>query len=78
MHDPGMVYLIGYVLMFAAAAVTLIFAKRSLDARGEQTKLSYKHINALWSAAGVLTVAGIVKVTVFADFYAAHSMYTPA
>lgn len=78
MHDPGMVYLYGYILMFAAAAATLQFAKRALEARGEVSKLTANHIKGLWSAAGVLTLAGVVKLTVFADFYTANSMYTPA
>jgi len=78
MHDPGMVYLIGYAAMFAMAAVTLFFAKRAVEKRGEVSKLSAKHIKVCWSAASVLTAAGIIKVTVFAEFYATHSMYTPA
>ena len=78
MHDPGMVYLIGYAAMFAVAAVTLFFAKRAVEKRGEVSKLTSKHINACWSAMGLLTAAGIIKVTVFAEFYATHSMYTPA
>jgi len=78
MHDPGMLYLYGYIAMFAVAAITLHFAKNAVEARGEVSKLSSKHINGLWSAAGVLTAAGVVKLTIFADFYATHSMYTPA
>ena len=78
MHDPGMVYLIGYAAMFAMAALTLFFAKRAVENRGEVSKLTAKHIGACWSAVGLLTAAGIIKVTVFADFYATHSMYTPA
>ena len=78
MHDPGMVYLIGYAAMFAVAALTLFFAKRAVEKRGEVSKLTAKHIGACWSAMGLLTVAGIIKVTVFADFYATHSIYTPA
>lgn len=78
MHDPGMVYLIGFAAMFAMAAVTLFFAKRAVEKRGEASKLSSKHINACWSAMGLLTAAGVIKVTVFAEFYAQHSIYTPA
>jgi len=78
MYDPGMVYLIGYALMFAVAGVTLFFAKRAVEKRGEVSALTSKHINACWSAVGLLAIAGIVKVTVFADFYAAYSLYTPA
>jgi len=78
MHDPGMVYLYGYIVMFAVAAATLQLAKRALESRGEVSKLTAKHINGLWSVAGVLTMAGVVKLTVFADFYAVNSMYTPA
>jgi len=78
MHDPGMLYLYGYILMFAGAAITLSFAKRAVEARGEVSKLTTKHLKGLWSAVGVLVVAGVIKLTVFADFYATHSMYTPA
>jgi len=78
MHDPGMVYLIGYIAMFVVAAITLHVAKQALDSRGEVSKLTNTHINVLWSVAGVLTTAGLIKVMLFADFYATHSMYTPA
>ena len=77
MYDPGNLYLIGYALMFALAAVTLYFAKRSLEKRGEASKLSMKHIKGCAAAASVLTMAGVAKVTVFADFYATHSLYNP-
>lgn len=77
MYDPGNVYLIGYALMFALAAVTLYFAKRNLENRGEKTRLSMKHIKGCASAAGILAMAGVAKVTVFADFYATHSLYNP-
>ncbi|MFC1673740.1 hypothetical protein ACFL12_06275 [Pseudomonadota bacterium] len=77
MYDPGNVYLIGYALMFALAAVTLYFAKRALDSRGEKTRLTMKHVKACASAAGIMAMAGVAKVTVFADFYATHSLYNP-
>jgi len=78
MHDPGNVYLIGYAFLFALVGITLYFAKRALDQRGENTKLTNTPIIACASAAAVLVCAGVAKVTVFANFYTTYSIYTPA
>ncbi|MFC1672887.1 hypothetical protein ACFL12_01930 [Pseudomonadota bacterium] len=77
MHDPGNVYLIGFAFAFILAAVTMFFAKRAVEKRGEQTPLTMKHIGYTASAAGVLIMGGIAKITVFAEFYNANSIYMP-
>jgi len=77
MYDPGNVYVLGYALLFLLAAVTLYFAKRALKKRGEATKLTMTPIIACASMALLLVVAGVAKITLFADFYNAHSIYTP-
>ena len=77
MHDPGNVYLIGFALSFFLAAATMWFAKRSMTKRGEYTPLTMDHIKYTASAGAVLVAAGITKITVFADYYATHSMYAP-
>ena len=78
MHDPGNVYLIGYAFIFALAGVTMFFAKRAISKRGEITKLTNTPIIACASATAILVAAGVAKVTIFADFSAKHSIYTPA
>ena len=78
MHDPGNVYLIGYAFIFALVGITMFFAKRAINKRGEATKLTNTPIIACASATAILIAAGVVKVTVFADFYTKHSIYTPA
>jgi|GEM_PF-1938835 len=78
MHDPGMVYIFGFAAMLAGVAITLYFAKRSLDNRAEETnKLTMKPIYACWAGSAAMVMGAVVKVTVFADFYNAHSIYTP-
>jgi len=78
MHDPGMVYIFGFAAMLAGVAITLFFAKRSLDKRDEEAnKMTMKPIYACWAGSAAMVMGAVVKVTVFADFYNAHSMYTP-
>jgi len=78
MHDPGMVYIFGFAAMLAGVAITLYFAKRSLDKRDEEAnKMTMKPIYACWAGSAAMVMGAVVKVTVFADFYNAHSMYTP-
>lgn len=79
MHDPGMVYIFGFAAMLAGVAITLFFAKRSLDKREDETvKMTMKPIYACTAASTAMVLGAVVKLTVFADFYATHSMYTPA
>lgn len=78
MHDPGNVYLIGYAAIFALAGLTMFFAKRAINNRGEATKFTNTPIIACASASAVLVAAGVAKVTIFADFYNKYSIYTPA
>jgi hypothetical protein len=78
MHDPGNVYLIGYAFLFVLVGTTLYFAKRALKGRGETTQLTTTPIIACASVAAALIGAGLAKVTVFADYYTTHSIYTPA
>lgn len=78
MHDPGNVYLIGFAFAFIMAAVTMFFAKRAVEKRGEKTPLTMKHIGYAASAGAVLVMSGIAKITVFAEFYNTHSIYMPA
>jgi len=78
MYDPGNVYLIGYVFLLMLVAVTLFFAKRALNKRGEETKLTNTPIIACVAVAALLIGAGVAKVTVFADYYNTHSIYVPA
>lgn len=77
MYDPGNVYLVGFALSFIVAAITMLFAKKALDKRGETTPLTMAHIRYTATAGAVLIAAGITKITVFAEFYAIHSMYNP-
>lgn len=77
MHDPGNVYLLGYAALFALVAVTLYFAKLALNKRGEATRLTMKPIIALATASVLFIMAGVAKVTVFADYYNANSIYMP-
>ena len=78
MHDPGMVYILGFAAMLAGAAITLFFAKRSLDKRDDEpNKLTMKPIFGLGAASAAMLMSAVIKVTVFADFYATHSMYAP-
>jgi len=78
MHDPGMVYIFGFAAMLAGVAITLFFAKRSLDKRDDEiNKLTMKPIYACWAGSAAMVMGAVVKVTVFADFYNAHSIYTP-
>lgn len=78
MHDPGMVYIIGYSAMFAVVAAILFAAKRSLDKReNEPKKMTMKPIYGCLTASAAMAVAAITKVTVFADFYNTYSIYTP-
>ena len=77
MHDPGNVYLLGFALLLLLVAVTLFFAKRDLNKRLEPTKLTNTPIIACVSVAALLVMAGVVKVTVFADYYNTHSIYMP-
>ena len=78
MHDPGMVYIFGFAAMLAGVAITLFFAKRSLDKREEETnKMTMKPIIACWAGSAAMAMGAVIKVTVFADYYNAHSIYTP-
>jgi len=77
MYDPGNVYLIGFALLLLLAAATMFFAKRDLNKRSEPTKLTNTPIIACVSMAALLVMAGVVKVTVFADYYNEHSIYMP-
>ncbi|HEY9079648.1 hypothetical protein [Magnetovibrio sp.] len=78
MHDPGMVYIFGFAAMLAGVAITLYFAKRSLDKRDEEiNKLTMKPVYACGAASAAMVMSALVKVTVFADFYNAYSIYTP-
>jgi len=79
MYDPGMVYIFGFAAMLAGVAITLFFAKRSLDKREDEVnKLTLKPIFACGAASAVMVMSAIVKITVFADFYNAYSMYAPS
>ena len=78
MHDPGNVYLLGFASLLLLVAVTLFFAKRDLNNRLEPTKLTNTPIIACVSVAALLVVAGVVKVTLFAEYYNTHSIYMPA
>ncbi|PCI41125.1 MAG: hypothetical protein COB46_04875 [Rhodospirillaceae bacterium] len=77
MYDPGNAYLVGFAFSFIVAAITMLFAKKALDKRGEKTPLTMAHIRYTATAGAVLVAAGITKITVFAEFYATHSMYNP-
>ena len=43
----------------------------------EANKMTMKPIYACWAGSAAMVMGAVVKVTVFADFYNAHSMYTP-
>jgi len=79
MHDPGMIYIFGFAAMLAVVAITLFFAKRSLDKRADETaKMTMKPIYACTAASAVMVFGAAVKLTVFADFYTTHSIYASA
>jgi len=79
MHDPGMIYILGFAAMLAGVAITIFFAKRSLDGRAEEiNKMTMTPIYACWAGSAAMVLGAVVKLTVFADFYNAHSIYMPS
>ena len=78
MHDPGMVYIITYAVLFAAVAAILYVAKRNLAKRPNEKQLTWKPIYGCLAGSALMTTGAVLKLTVWADFFDTHSIYAKA